>query len=115
MSPEEEEAVQAELEALQREAMVSHIDLSLDRELMDSQMSLSPQRRSVWLCRMCQSKSLRSQKLLYLRGRREATSPGSGWPWRLEESSCEILVVRSGRMSTKFGFIELYNMDSLMA
>jgi len=32
MSPEEEEAVQAELEALQREAMVSHSHHPLERK-----------------------------------------------------------------------------------
>jgi len=42
MSPEEEEAVQAELEALQREAMVSFIAHPFERKLMDSRMSLSP-------------------------------------------------------------------------
>jgi DNA-binding transcriptional MerR regulator len=70
MSPEEEEAVQAELEALQREAMVSCIEHLLERKLRSSQMSLSLQKRNVWLCRMCQSKSQRRQRLLRQRDKK---------------------------------------------
>lgn len=86
MSPEEEEAVQAELEALQREAMVSYISHYLDPKLICSRMSLSLQRRNVWLCRMFLSKSLHIQRLLYLRDRKLATSLGSVWPWRFDDT-----------------------------
>jgi DNA-binding transcriptional MerR regulator len=86
MSPEEEEAVQAELEALQREAMVSYIEHPFERKLMDSQMSLSLQKRNVWLCRMCQSKSLRRQRLQHQRDKKMATSLGNVWLWRLDDT-----------------------------
>jgi hypothetical protein len=85
MSPEEEEAVQAELEALQREAMVSYIGHPLERKLMDSQMSLSLQKRNVWLCRMFPSKILHRQRLHRQRDRKKATSLGNVWLWRRED------------------------------
>ena len=86
MSPEEEEAVQAELEALQREAMVSCIEHLLERKLRSSQMSLSLQKRNVWLCRMCQSKSQRRQRLQHQRDGKKGTSLGNVWPWRLDDT-----------------------------
>jgi hypothetical protein len=86
MSPEEEEAVQAELEALQREAMVSCLECAYGQKLMSSQMYLSLQRRNVWLCRMYQSKSPHRQRLLYPRGSKRARSLENVWPWRLEDT-----------------------------
>lgn len=66
MSPEEEEAVQAELEALQREAMVSLTITShywtLEIEPDDhSPLYLSSQRARGWNYRMSQSKNLPRQ------------------------------------------------------
>jgi hypothetical protein len=102
MSPEEEEAVQAELEALQREAMVSHFQHPFERSLIGSQMYLLRQRRNVWLCRMFQSKTPHRQRLLYPRDSKRARSLVSVWPWRLDDTVREESVVQSSRLATKF-------------
>jgi hypothetical protein len=79
MSPEEEEAVQAELEALQREAMVGCFIHEFGRELMGSPMYPSHRREKVWLCQTYQSKSPQSPQLPSDRNRRRCLR--SGWPW----------------------------------